>query len=100
MENPTAKEKIEILTEDKENDDQSQIVADQDMTNEHDISKLDENMGAISQSLDQLENEPEDFARGEVDVVTQMDRTTRAMEQAIEESSGRKAHPKRDTYHH
>lgn len=79
--------------------DESQIIADQDMTNEGDITALDENMGAISNSLDALEDEPAEFIRGEVDVVEQMNRTTRAMEEAIDRSTGRRAHVKRDTYH-
>ena len=78
--------------------DESNIITDQDITNEHDITSLDENMGAISNSMDTLENEPDEFLQGEVDVVTQMNRTTRAMEKTIDDSEGRRAHPKLDTY--
>lgn len=78
--------------------DESQIIADQDLTNDHDITNLDEKMGAISNSMDTLENEPDEFLQGDVDVVTQMRRTRRAMDAAIDESSGRRAHVKQDTY--
>ena len=92
----------EIVSSDKETisnrRDESQIISDQDMTNEHDITKMDSHMGAITNSLEPIEDEPEDFIQGEVDVVTQMDRTTRAMEEIIDQSSGKKAHPKRDTF--
>ena len=64
-------------------DDESQRLADQDSTNEADITALDENLGAKSNSLDELENEPADFMRGEVDVTEQMERTTRAMDAVI-----------------
>lgn len=60
-------------------DDESQILSDQDMTNEEDIKDLDENMGAKTNSLNDLENEPAEFIRGEVDVREQMERTTRRM---------------------
>tara|TARA_B110001454_G_scaffold219192_1_gene251186 strand:+ start:71003 stop:71359 length:357 start_codon:yes stop_codon:yes gene_type:complete len=93
---------LENLASDKEavfnRGDESGILADQDMTNEHDITGLDENMGAISNSMDSLEDEPEEFLQGDVDVFTQMNRTTRAMEKAIDDSEGRRAHPKHDTY--
>ncbi len=93
---------LENLASDKEasfnRGDESGILADQDMTNEHDITALDENMGAMSHTMESLEDEPDEFLQGDVDVVTQMRRTTRAMEDAIDESSGRKAHPKHDTY--
>lgn len=78
--------------------DEAQILTDQDMTNEHDITDLDENMGAKSHSMGTMEDEPEDFVSGEIDVVTQMDRTTRHMEEVIQQSSGRKAHPKGNIY--
>lgn len=80
--------------------DQAQIINDQDMTNERDITALDENMGAVSNSLEPLEDEPAEFMRGEIDVVEQMNRTTRAMDDAIDQSTGRKAHIKSDTYRH
>lgn len=93
---------LENLATDKEalfnRGDESNILSDQDLTNEHDITALDENMGAMSHTMEPLEDEPEEFLQGDVDVVTQMKRTQRAMEAAIDESSGRKAHPKHDTY--
>jgi len=99
-----ATKEIDLLTSDKDSignrRDESQIISDQDMTNEHDIAALDENMGAKTRSLDSLEEEPLDFIQGEVDVVTQIERTTQAMEEAALESSGRKAHTKPDTYKH
>ena len=99
---PKLTPELENLASDKEaifnRGDESGILADQDMTNEHDITALDENMGAMSHTMESLEDEPDEFLQGDVDVVTQMRRTTRAMENAIDESSGRKAHPKHDTY--
>jgi hypothetical protein len=93
---------LKILASDNESlfnrGDESNILADQDMTNEHDISVLDENMGALSNSMNSLEDEPDEFLQGDVDVVTQMNRTTRAMDKILNESSGRKAHPKSDSY--
>lgn len=56
--------------------DESQILTDQDLTNEEDIKELDENMGAKTNSLDDLENEPAEFIRGEVDVSEQIERTS------------------------
>ncbi len=78
--------------------DESQIISDQDLTNEHSIQALDSHMGALSTHLEDIEDEPEEFIQGEVDVVTQMRRTTRAMDEAIDQSEGRKAHPKHDTF--
>ena len=102
MEDPKMKNESDELLSDKSEsiEDEMQIVGDQDLTNEHDIEAPDENMGAISQSLQPSENESAEFMRGDVDVVTQMNRTTRAMDDAIEESSGSKAHPKKQTYLH
>lgn len=51
-----------------------------------------------AEDQDDLENEPDEFIRGEVDVKTQMDRTTRIMEETFERSSGRKSHLKLDTF--
>ena len=70
--------------------DESQILTDQDMTNEEDIKELDENMGAKTNSLDDLENEPAEFIRGEVDVSEQIERTTRRMTR----------HLRRHQFHH
>lgn len=78
--------------------DETQILKDQDMTLERDISDIDETMGAKSTSLDDIENGPEEFIQGEIDVKEQMDRTTRAMEAAIERSSGKRSHEKLDIY--
>lgn len=72
-----------IKTSSENHDDEAQILTDQDLTNETDITELDENLGAKSNSLDDLENEPADFMRGEVDVTEQMERTTRAMEAVL-----------------
>jgi hypothetical protein len=74
-------------------DDESQILGDQDLTNEDDITQLDENLGAKSNSLDELENEPGDFLRGEIDVTEQMERTTRAMDDIARRSGGPRAEP-------
>jgi len=81
-------DQLEVGRELPENDyddhrDEEQILNDQDMTNEGDITKLDEIMGAKSGSLDVLEDEESDFMRGEVDVKAQMDRAERALDQAI-----------------
>jgi hypothetical protein len=70
-------------TAEENHEDESQIIADQDITNESDITELDENLGAKTNSLDDLENEPADFLRGEVDVTEQMARTARAMDYII-----------------
>jgi len=63
--------------------DESGILTDQDQTNIEDALTRDENMGAISNSLESLEDEPADFMRGEVDVVEQMDRAAQAMEASV-----------------
>lgn len=63
--------------------DESQILTDQDQTMSADPSRLDENMGAISNSLEPMEDEAPDFMRGEVDVKKQMDLTRRAMEDGL-----------------
>lgn len=63
--------------------DEMQILSDQDETLKHKLSTLDENMGAKTQSLDSLEDETEDFMRGEIDVKEQMDRASNAMARSI-----------------
>lgn len=63
--------------------DESGILTDQDQTNFDDALTRDENMGAISNSLESLEDEPADFMRGEVDVVEQMNRAADAMEASV-----------------
>jgi hypothetical protein len=64
--------------------DAEEILDDQDQTTPEDALSKDENMGAKTFSLDTLEDEPADFARGEVDVKAQMDKTERAMTSAIQ----------------
>lgn len=62
--------------------DQSDILTDKDETalvNPKDDILLDEKLSAF----EDLENEPAEFARGEIDVVEQMDRAARAMEDAV-----------------
>jgi hypothetical protein len=78
---------VEIPTAVENHDDESQILTDQDLTNESDITVLDENLGAKSKSLDTLENEPAEFMRGEIDVSEQMTRTIRAQEALDHQSS-------------
>lgn len=63
--------------------DASEILDDQDQTGENDALTRDENMGAKTYSLDTLEDEPGDFARGEIDVKTQMDRAARELNSAL-----------------
>ncbi len=79
---------------DENHEDEAQIITDQDLTNESDITELDENLGAKSNSLDDLENEPADFMRGEVDVTEQMERTTRAMQAVLRIKEGSHAERK------
>ena len=62
--------------------DEAMILGDQDQTSE-DSQILDENMGLDAQSANSLEEEPAEFVRGEVDVVEQMKRTSRAMDDII-----------------
>lgn len=63
--------------------DSSEILDDQDQTIANDALTRDENMGAKTYSLDTLENEPADFARGEIDVKAQMDRAARQLNSTI-----------------
>jgi hypothetical protein len=63
--------------------DENDIIFDQDQTNASDNLTRDDNMGAISNSLDTLEDEPADFMRGEVDVKEQMDRAASALDDSI-----------------
>lgn len=66
-------------TENRE--DMEQIIGDQDLTAESmDPNADDETLGARSKGLDDVENEPLDFMRGEVDVKTQMDRMARKLQ--------------------
>lgn len=64
-------------------EDESDILADQDQTNSSEDLTRDENMGATSNSLDSLEDEPADFLRGEIDVKEQMDRAASTMDDSI-----------------
>jgi len=59
------------------------ILADQDLSEKLDTATDDENLGAHSKALDELEEEPNDFLTGEVDVKEQMDRAADAMEASI-----------------
>lgn len=69
---------------DSENkEDESGILTDQDQTAPMNDEPYDENMGAKSNSLDTLEDEPGDFLRGEVDVKEQMDRAADALDRTI-----------------
>lgn len=56
--------------------DESKIIGDQDQTFESANLKANSTMGSGPANWD-LEDEPEEFARGEIDVMTQIDRTTR-----------------------
>ncbi len=64
--------------------DETQILSDQDITNPENGSKIDENMGAQSHSLNSLEKESPDFMRGELDVKEQMDRTSEVIWNSIQ----------------
>lgn len=62
--------------------DESGILADQDLTEKF-SNALDENMGAKTNSLDPLEDEPDAFLSGEIDVKEQMDRAAEALDSSI-----------------
>src|SRR5687767_8287847 len=62
--------------------DEAGILSDQDVT-ENFAGTLDENLGAKSNSLDSLEDEPDAFLTGEVDVKEQMDRAAEALDASI-----------------
>jgi hypothetical protein len=63
-------------------EDESEILTDQDLTEKLEAAD-DENMGAHSMELDSLEDEPDLFLEGEIDVKEQMDRAADAMEASI-----------------
>jgi hypothetical protein len=63
--------------------DESDILADQDLTEKMDLLSDDENLGAHSRSLDSLEDEPDDFMEGELDVKAAMDRAAEALDASI-----------------
>jgi len=67
----------------EDENDEADILADQDLTEK--LSQADdENMGAKSESLDELEDdEPDAFLEGEIDVKEQMDRAADAMDSSI-----------------
>lgn len=60
--------------------DESDIITDQDQSA---AGVPDENMGARSRTLDSLEEEPDDFIQGDIDVKEQMDRAADAMDTSI-----------------
>ncbi len=62
--------------------DEADILSDQDLTQKLSTAD-DENMGAKSESLDALEDEPDVFLSGEIDVKEQMDRAADAMDASI-----------------
>lgn len=68
---------------DEDPEDETEILTDQDITSKLDLLEDDENLGAHSRALDSLEEEPEEFLEGEVDVKEQMDRAAEAMEASI-----------------
>lgn len=63
--------------------DEADIMADQDVTRITNQFSDDENMGAMSNSLESLEDEPGDFMRGELDVKEQMDRAATALDASL-----------------
>ena len=69
---------------DENMNDESDILSDQDQTEKMELLSEDETMGARSNSLDTLEDEPEDFMEGEIDVKTQMDRTAAGLQASID----------------
>jgi hypothetical protein len=64
-------------------EDEAQILTDQDQTTPDDLITQDENMGAPTNTLESLEDEPADFMRGELDVKEQMDRAADALDSSI-----------------
>jgi hypothetical protein len=62
--------------------DEAGILSDQDVTEKF-SNTLDENLGAKTNSLDSLEDEPDPFLSGEIDVKEQMDRAADAMDSSI-----------------
>ncbi|MES3037386.1 MAG: hypothetical protein V4736_05705 [Bdellovibrionota bacterium] len=69
-------------------EDEAEILGDQDVTLRADNLSDDENMGAPSNSLEAMENEPADFMRGELDVKEQMDRAAVYMDASIHGHAG------------
>lgn len=63
--------------------DEKDILHDQDITSRGLSAEDDENMGAHTRSLEALEDEPDEFMQGEIDVKEQMDRTADAMDTSL-----------------
>lgn len=63
--------------------DESDILNDQDLTSKINMTADDENMGAKSRTLDSLEEEPDEFIRGDLDVKEQMDRAADALDASL-----------------
>lgn len=77
--------------------DESGILTDQDVTEKF-TNALDENLGAKTNSLDSLEEEPDPFLTGDIDVKEQMDRAADAMDSSIRglQSQGFEDSPQRE----
>lgn len=63
--------------------DEKDILHDQDVTSKRDVNSDDENMGVHTRSYDLVEDEPDEFMQGEIDVKEQMDRTADAMDTSL-----------------
>lgn len=81
-------------------EDEAGILTDQDRTSPENMRNLemDDNLGAISDSPESLEDEPSDFMRGEIDVVDQMERAATALDDSLQghELQGFEDSPKGD----
>lgn len=63
--------------------DERDILGDQDSTLKASLESDDENMGVHTRSYDRIEDEPDEFMRGDIDVKEQMDRTADAMDSSL-----------------
>lgn len=63
--------------------DEKDILGDQDLTLKGDLGSDDENMGAHTRAYDMIEDEPDEFMQGSIDVKEQMDRTADAMDTSL-----------------
>lgn len=63
--------------------DEKDILADQDLTLKGSLEGDDENMGVHTRSYDRIEDEPDEFMQGDIDVKEQMDRTADAMDSSL-----------------
>lgn len=63
-------------------EDESNIVGDRDQTDEKNSKSQDQYLNGARKVTRSAEEEPADFARGEVDVKAQMDRAVLAMDRA------------------